>query len=535
MKNTTTESDIETISTLVNSLRTDMDRLARGEAIGDSGVSAPRVGGAADRKNRTAKKVARELFPNEDANRRVSYIRYSQTISKLRRTWLKQQEQAKLKEVKNPLFRQARAIGQRPVFEQLLNAPVSDEIAHPVAMPVEIAPERELAPIFKYMHSGRGTAFPCQQFDRGAIYDDGRIDMCKQVVGPPFISNLTESVACNPNVRHFLIGNNVVGDQGADAIARMIETRSEDSPIETLYLAGNCFTATGAEALANALAKNQTAKSLWLKRNPLGQEGIHHLADMLRQNTTLSTLDLVNTATRDEGVKVLFGALRENSSMKTLYLDANAITAKGCQHIAEYFDYRKQIDRPGITGLFLGVNRIGDRGAEILAEAISDYSPLVRLDLCSNRIQNSGLEAILNSARGLPNLSYLGLGLYKSTSDLGELPNYFDGNGAELLADFIQSNPAIKALDLKDINLRSSGWPIILEALKQNSNLLDLKCSQLGYKMPQQILQGIQGVLQRNVMTNLGISLEEFRSEQLRFLKHTDQVRFIDSIYRNNM
>ena len=359
--------------------------------------------------------------------------------------------------------------------------------------------------------------------------------MCKQVVGPPFINDLTVSVTQNPNVRHFLIGNNVVGDAGAVAIARMIEQRSESNPIETLYLAGNCFTDKGAEALASALATNRTAKSLWLKRNPLGPQGIRHLAEMLRQNTTLSTLDLVNTATGDAGVKTLFSALRENSSLKTLYLDANAITPNGCRHIAEYFEYRKQVNEPGLTGLFLGVNRIGDEGAAFLSEALEDYSPLIRLDLCSNRIQNEGLEAILRSVRGLPNLSYLGLGLYKSTSDLGELPNYFDGNGAELLAEFIQSNPAVKALDLKDINLRSSGWVNVVEALEQNSNLLDLKCSQLGFKMTREILTRIHEELRRNVAVNLGMSLEEFRGEPLRFLKHTDQIRFIDSIYRNNM
>lgn len=531
---TSIESDVD-ITSIANSLRADMARLAQGEAVGDSGLRAPRLGGAEDKATSKGKSIARILFPNEDADRRVSYVRYGQTIAKLRRAWLKQQEDEKLQQAKNPQYRQARILGQRATFEALLDAPVSFDIANPTPMPVTVAPESELLPIFDHMRSGLGTTLPCQEFDRGAIYNDGRIDVCKQVVGPPFVEDLTLSVTANSNVRHFLIGNNVVGDHGAKAIAKMVQSRSEDHPIETLYLAGNCFTDVGAKTLGKALARNRTVASLWLKRNPLGPDGVEHLAEMLRENTTLATLDLVNTATGDAGVKTLFAALRENSTLKTLYLDANAITPKGCEYIAEYFEHRKSIAKAGLTGLFLTVNRIGDEGAAILVNSISGYLPIVRLDLGSNRIQNTGLEAILKSVCRLTNLDYLGLGLHKSTSDLGELPNYFDGLGAELLADFLKGNPVVKALDLDDVNLRPTGWPLILSALQENSNLLDLKFSQLGFKMPQEISEGIQEVLERNVKTKLGISREEFREERLRYIKHTEQVRYIDSIYRNNM
>lgn len=523
------------ISSLTTQLRADMQRLERGEDVGDSGVRAPRVGGAEDRKYRAAKSIARILFPNTDENRSTSYIRYSQTISKLRKARLKQVEETKFRSLNNPLFRQARAHGQRHVFEQLLDEPVSDEITNPTPMPVQTAPETELNPIFRHLHTGEGTSRPCEQFTRGAIYNDGRVDMCKQVVGDTFIGNFTESVTGNSNIRHFLLGNNVVGDTGAQAIARMIQHRSEDNPIDTLYLAGNCFSANGAKSLANALKNNHTAKSLWLKRNPLGAGGVIYLAEMLRENHSLSTLDLVNTNTGDKGVIALFDALRDNTGLKTLYLDANAITVKGCQAIADYFEYCKSKNKAGLSGLFLGVNRIGDAGAEIIANAISGYKHLVRLDLSSNRIQQTGLQAVLQAAQGLPYLSYLGLGYYKSTADLGELPNYFDGNGAELLANFIAKNSTLTALDICDVNLRPDAWELIADAMKQNTSLYDLKCSQLGFKVPKEILHRIHSILDRNVQAGLGITYQEFKGEPLRFLKHTDQIRHIDSIYRNNM
>jgi len=121
-------------------------------------------------------------------------------------------------------------------------------------------------------------------------------------------------------VRHFLLGNNVVGDVGAEKIAEMVNNRESDEPIETLYLAGNEFTSTGSKALATALATDTSVTSLWLKRNPLGPEGASYLADMLTTNDTLEVLDLVNTATSNDGVEAIFKALRENTGLPRLWL-----------------------------------------------------------------------------------------------------------------------------------------------------------------------------------------------------------------------
>ena len=519
-------------------LKKEEQLLAQGSAVSDYAVKLPTLNGAEDKKTGLAHQLARYLFPAEDKDRVGSYIAYGRLLSKLRTAYRKQVKQetvlAEIKSAKQDCYCEARKFGQRSVFESLLNEPVSEAILEPVAMPVEVAPLEDLTPFFSHLEKGEAANKECVEFVRGAYYSDGRIDMCKQVVGSDWIGNLVDSVRENPNVEHFLLGNNIVGDAGAEKIASLI--RDESSPlIKTYYLAGNSFTAEGAAYLANALQQNKEVKSLWLKRNPLKAEGVGKIARMLEVNESLEILDLVNVGMLDEGVKILFNSLKQNSSLRTLYLDANGITAAGAKYIAEYFEYLKETGQKGLTGLFMAINRLGDEGAKLIANAVAGYAYLERLDMASNRIQNEGLRIILQQANTLPKLVYLGIGLYKSTSDLRELPNYFDGEGADIIAEFIRKNKTVQLMDIKDVNLREGGIEIIAEALESNETLLELSYAQFKHPVSKEVSEKVTGCLARNIRQQLGIEQAEFKGTKLRQIKHTDQIGFIDSIYRNRM
>jgi Ran GTPase-activating protein (RanGAP) involved in mRNA processing and transport len=359
--------------------------------------------------------------------------------------------------------------------------------------------------------------------------------MCKQVVADRHIGSLVDSIRHNENVRHFLIGNNIVGDAGASRISQLLSDEKTVPALQTMYLAGNCIGEDGVAHLADALRVNRTVKSLWLKRNPVHVDGVRHLASLLEENQTLEALDLVNTGLLDEGVKVLFSSLRRNTTLRTLYLDANGITPAGAHHIADYFTFLKTEGIKGLTGIFLAVNRLGDEGARIIAEGVRGYPHLVRLDLSSNRIQVPGLKTVLEVAETLPALRFLGLGLYKSTTDLGELPNYFDGEGADCMAEFLRTNQTIQVLDLRDVNLRPGGFEMIVDALESNTTLLHLYSDQSGMSFPEEQRKRLEAILARNVSAAFGMDLETFRSNPLRFIKHTEDIRYIDSIYRNRM
>ena len=524
------------IPEIAKKLQQEAKLLETGRLVSNYALELPTLNGAEDKKTHLAHKLARFLFPTEDKDRVHSYIAYGKLLSKLRAAYREQvKQQAALEQIENAQqdkFRQARKFGQRQIFESLLDEPISDLILNPIPMPVEVAPLDELTPFFTYLKEGKAAEKECVKFVRGAYYNDGRIDMCKQVVGSDWISELVDSIKSNANVKHFLLGNNIVGDRGASKIAALIE--SESSPaIKTYYLAGNCFTAEGAAKLGNAFKQNHTVESLWLKRNPLKIEGVRQIAQMLEVNQSLRTLDLVNVGMLDAGVKILFESLKQNKSLRTLYIDANGITSVGARYIAEYFEYLKQTKQIGLTGLFMAINRLGDKGVKIIANAISNYPHLKRLDFSSNRIQNSGLTVLLEKINTLPQLSYLGIGLYKSTSDLRELPNYFDGEGAEIIANFLQTNKTVRVMEIKDVNLRDGGLSAIAEALEQNTTLLDLSYAQFQYSIPETVTAKITHYLARNVKQQLGMELAEFRRTRLREIKHTNQIGFIDSIYRN--
>lgn len=61
------------------------------------------------------------------------------------------------------------------------------------------------------------------EFEKGVLYADGRIDLCKMVAGPRNIGDLMDSLKPNTFSRHFLLGNNVIGPTGAKAIASFID------------------------------------------------------------------------------------------------------------------------------------------------------------------------------------------------------------------------------------------------------------------------------------------------------------------------
>jgi len=515
-------------------------KLDDSQPVTDCGVKAPRLNSSADKKTGIAHKLAFTLFPPEDPNnkakRTYSYIQYSQLISSLSKAYNKQlaeeeKERAERERI-NDAYRQARVYGNQEVFESLLDAPIGDPVLHPEPMPVEIAPSEDLAPFFSRMRENKAATQECEEYKRGAYYDDGRIDMCKQVPGPTHIGAMIRSIESNPHVKHFLMGNSIVGLEGAKEISKHILNRPE---IETWYLAGNRIDIEGTRLIAEALANDTHCKALWLKRNPLMAEGVKHIGKMLETNQHIEILDLVNVGCLDEGVKYLFNSLRKNTTLKLLYLDANGITPKGAEYIAEYFEYMVKHKKVGITSLFLAINRLDNPGTIRLAKAIQGYKALTHLDLASNRVRPEGLKAVLEAVKDHPDLVFLDFGLYKSTSDMKELPNYLGDEGATILAEFIKTNRTVQIMSIQDANVSPEGLSRIIEAVEQNDTLRFIYAGQYGYCTPKPLLARLWAHLDKNCLKHEGMDVLTYRKDRLRLVKHTERVKDIDSIYRNNM
>jgi diketogulonate reductase-like aldo/keto reductase len=383
------------------------------------------------------------------------------------------------------------------------SGPYSESIQMPRPMPVDITEPEEFDSFFDYLRKADENPHSDQVFVRGAFFPDGRMDLCKQVVGPRSIVDLCETVLASTIVKHFLLGNNVAlqsnEEEGAKAIAKVM--RASSNQIVTWYLAGNCIGPKGISIMAHALETNTVCKALWLKRNPLGPLGAASLGNLLAINTTLVLLDLHNCALFDEGLHQLFLSFGEphtsSSSLKHLYLDANGIEHGVADAIAKWKQPKT---------LFLSINRLGDDEIEKLAKVLYGNSSLKRLCLASTHMNNRGLSAIVETVLSCPKLQSLDVGSYKSTRDLGEHPgNFFDDESFDSLHKLLTHSKFLRYLNTT-------------------------KC-----KMSLEKLLALPRLPHISMDLGVGPWHHMHDPKTLRFIKQPKRVVDIDSIYRGKM
>lgn len=428
-----------------------------------------------------------KLFP--EASYDLAIGLYRNLIKRLRNTRIKQRQMAKQQKKGVRMCMLPRGTGS-----------YSELILHPTPMPVEVTDPTQFIPIFDYLMRSPVLPQADTTFVKGSIFPDGRLDLCKQVVGPTSIQQLCEVVAQSTLVRHFLLGNNIALQEneaeGAEAMAKLLADNTK--PIETWYLAGNCIGPVGIEIMARALQHNYQAKALWLKRNPIGPLGAGHLNRMLKVNQTLKILDLHNCALGDSGLAELLASPCELRGLKHLYLDANGI--ESIQPLSAWCQEGTPVT------LYLSINRLGDRGVTELAAALVGNKHLRRLCLASTGFGNVGLEALVDALLTCPRLLSVNLGCYKSSADMGEHPgNLFDSEALPAIYRLLTTSPTLQYFNCIGSQISKDGLASIprLEHIS-----MDLGSGR-GYYM--------------------------HAKESIRRLKHPRRVVHIDSIYRGKM
>jgi hypothetical protein len=170
----------------------------------------------------------------------------------------------------------------------------------------------ELAALLDWLRAGT-PAETRIDFPTGTALPDGRLDLCKQDLGPAGAARIAAAlpgigVGSGPDapVRHLLLGTDDLGDQGADAVS----AQTPGTSVSTLYLGCNKITTAGVCRIADNLrASPHVVKALWLKRNPLGPGAGHAAAGLLDAAPDLRTLDLVQTGLTQADLAELAGAL----------------------------------------------------------------------------------------------------------------------------------------------------------------------------------------------------------------------------------
>lgn len=477
---------------------------------------APLIDSSIDKKYKIARKIAFIILPPKDINnpadRVRSYINYTKVRNPIKHKYQLMEEI--LKRHNNKMKKEIKAKSLMCCVKNKTS--LSHEVADPMAMPVTVASKEQLAPFLTFLKESKDLSLDLShwtlnldklskfdgvrdldekqiEFKSGVFYNDGRMDLCKQVVGRDHIGDLLEAIKMNKNVEHFLLGNNIAG---GEKIGEFIKTPHVPK-IKTWYVAGNDIDANGIKSIAEGLSNDHDAIGLWLKRNPIMSDGAKYIGEMLKHNTTLEVLDLFNCGLLDKGIEEIFSGMLQNRTLKHIFLGANGITHKSVYSIANYFKQLVEMSEEGLDSLKMTVNQIGDEGAICLAEGLDGYHPLKRLALCSNRITSVGVKKLVETLKELPNLIFFDIGYFKSTFDLGELPNSIKDEGAEAIADLLKVSK-LQGLNIVNNGITLNGLNKILEVCRTNDYLCFFEYAQYGLVIPKEMSLEFKDIATRN-------------------------------------
>ena len=292
---------------------------------------------------------------------------------------------------------------------------------------------------------------------RGTLTVDGRLDLCKQGLGPEHVGRVIDGAARYPSVRHLLLGTNGLGHEGTATLASRL---AGGHGFETLYLGCNSIDAAALAPLSDELGSDTTVSALWLKRNPIGDTGLVGLARALRTNRTLRTLDLVNTGITDRGVRRLAEAVAANhpSPLEHIYLGGNGLGADDVPALIELID-----SAPNLSALSLAVGDLGDSGLAMLTERVMMLRRPTWLGLGSNALTSASASTV---GRLVCVAEHLDVGRAPSARVLGGPDNQLGAPGATAIAEALDGS-RLRALDISHNDINSRAAQRLADALER--------------------------------------------------------------------
>lgn len=339
------------------------------------------------------------------------------------------------------------------------------------------------------------------------------------------------SLESNTFVRHFLLGNNLIGPTGARLISDFVLAHPDR--METWYLAGNCIDLAGFERLVSAWTTSTSITNIWLKRNPLSPKASTALYDLITKTPNLRTLDLDQTELGDRGVAHLFSLLanyHSPTSLRHIYLSAVGIGHSACECLAEYLSS----PHCKLESVYLSTKPMGDAGADTLAKGLGKNTSLLRLTLASCGLKSEGAKSILQALTGHPRLMKLNLGQNFATEDLGMRYNYLEDSVRDSVKALVSGCTTLRMLDLGTTGMTLSALKPISEEVLKSKTLVVFSAKSVYGKVPKEVKGPVNKHIQENIRQLYGgIDVTRFDAEEKRWLISPKDVRLIDSAYRN--
>ncbi|XP_078266270.1 NACHT, LRR and PYD domains-containing protein 12-like [Rhinoraja longicauda] len=240
-------------------------------------------------------------------------------------------------------------------------------------------------------------------------------------------------VSSNRMLRNVNLCDNHLGDKGICLLSTAL--KNTECRMQSLNLSNNDLSTGSWEELASVLVANRTLQELNVSSNRMGEAGLRILSVALKDSRCrLQKLGLNNTSTFDFG---MMGSYSEETGVEVL---CDVLRSPNCT----------------LTCLELASNNLTQKNYKELTSALRVNRTLTRLDLSSNVIQDTGLNA-LSMALMDPSCSLQSLQL----SDTKLTPTC-----CEKLANVLVTNQTLRELDLSMNILGDSGIQALSIALK---------------------------------------------------------------------
>ena len=189
-----------------------------------------------------------------------------------------------------------------------------------------------------------------------------------------------------------------------------------------------------------------------LGHNDLTGASSHLIADIICHLKPHTLWSQHNNITN---VRDISTAIINNSTVKVLVMWKNGLTAQEAVAISDMMIYLER--------LHINDNYLGDHGAELLSEGITNSKTLRVLQICYNRIGPSGTTAIANA-----------LTINTSLQQLHISNNNIGPSGTTAIANALAINTSLQQLHISDNNIGPSGTTAIANALGNNTSLQQL-------------------------------------------------------------
>ncbi|NXG67575.1 DRC5 protein, partial [Hemiprocne comata] len=142
---------------------------------------------------------------------------------------------------------------------------------------------------------------------------------------------LVRNLLDHPSLVELNLSHSLIRDEGAQAIGKLINR----SRLEILDLCNNQIGHLGAQALAQALAKNSTLISLNLRLNRVEDKGGEAIGHALLTNTTLKSIHLGSNNLSEQTAILFSQVLAQNATLMSINFSCNNLGLVGGKQLLD--------------------------------------------------------------------------------------------------------------------------------------------------------------------------------------------------------